>query len=615
MPAGISSLPPSSFNYDYKNSPAFTIIQRDHHETSLPILHINHINEENDNNNVKNNKNLIQVKNEKNTLFSHKRISKSNDHLVLASLQNHQINPLKKKQYSKSHERLEDEKKSRGDSANKLPINLSTENFNQVLTAKLKDVQENEKKDPTKMYSKKKLSFQKKPFITTVKSGEFLMPPPEIAALLGMAPNGDWIGYDPEDVHEGIPRSKFRPLVSLNRRPEVRHNSHNARCPTALKATVDFAVNVVNSPAVTASTLANEERLRRTFCNKLTNHEIDHPLPFANIMFDRRVVRGSTLVTATNMAEYEQSHTARHIEMRRKQLAKKKLQSTRSMMMRMSSPPPVPGRKHEPVQTELYLEELLEKPQESEVGTQTDYFLDRPSTPTFCPSKTGVDAGTQIAPGDLFDFDVEVQPILEVLVGKTIEQAFIEVLEEEELAALREQQRRFRELRAAEKAEQLRLEEKERRLQKEKEQRDKQRREELLIHQETEDRVAAAVLLTGYVAEILPSVLEDLKLSGFLLDEIKSDVEEGFIPWLVQEVKKEVNTVVDSRQLLEEIIKEILEKRAEMYQKQGEDYHSSSNIQTDENDTEIEEIDGIKRKDSNFINYKSLIVDNSNSFQ
>lgn len=68
----------------------------------------------------------------------------------------------------------------------------------------------------------------------------------------------------------------------------------------------------------------------------------------------------------------------------------------------------------------------------------------------------------------LFDYDVEVQPILEVLVGKTIEQALTEVLEEEEIASLREQQRKFLELRAAEKAEQQRLEEQDRRLREEK---------------------------------------------------------------------------------------------------------------------------------------------------
>lgn len=39
---------------------------------------------------------------------------------------------------------------------------------------------------------------------------------------------------------------------------------------------------------------------------------------------------------------------------------------------------------------------------------------------------------------------------------------------------------------------------------------------------EAEERVAAAVLLTGYIAELLPAILESLKMSGFILDEIKA---------------------------------------------------------------------------------------------
>ncbi len=68
----------------------------------------------------------------------------------------------------------------------------------------------------------------------------------------------------------------------------------------------------------------------------------------------------------------------------------------------------------------------------------------------------------------LFDFDVEVQPVLQVLVGKTIEQALLEVLEEEEMADLRAQQQVFKEIRDAELVEVQRLEERERRLRVEK---------------------------------------------------------------------------------------------------------------------------------------------------
>jgi hypothetical protein len=74
--------------------------------------------------------------------------------------------------------------------------------------------------------------------------------------------------------------------------------------------------------------------------------------------------------------------------------------------------------------------------------------------------------------GELFDFDFEVEPILEVLVGKVLEQGLMEVLEEEELSAMRSHQEHFEQVRNAElvatqrmeAAEQRKAEEKERRL-------------------------------------------------------------------------------------------------------------------------------------------------------
>jgi hypothetical protein len=43
----------------------------------------------------------------------------------------------------------------------------------------------------------------------------------------------------------------------------------------------------------------------------------------------------------------------------------------------------------------------------------------------------------QIEDNDLFDFDGEVEPILTVLCGKTLEHSRMEVLEEEELKEMR----------------------------------------------------------------------------------------------------------------------------------------------------------------------------------
>lgn len=128
----------------------------------------------------------------------------------------------------------------------------------------------------------------------------------------------------------------------------------------------------------------------------------------------------------------------------------------------------VRGRKHETIQTEKYLEELFARPLEFEAGCQTDLFLQRPLSPPYIPAKVGVDFATQIEEGDLFDFDMEVQPVLEVLIGKTIEQALVEVIHEEELAEMREQQQKIITSMDAEMAELKRLEESEKRVQGEK---------------------------------------------------------------------------------------------------------------------------------------------------
>jgi hypothetical protein len=44
---------------------------------------------------------------------------------------------------------------------------------------------------------------------------------------------------------------------------------------------------------------------------------------------------------------------------------------------------------------------------------------------------SGDSKGTQILDNELFDFNLEVEPILEVLVGKAIDQSLVEVLEEQ----------------------------------------------------------------------------------------------------------------------------------------------------------------------------------------
>lgn len=87
----------------------------------------------------------------------------------------------------------------------------------------------------------------------------------------------------------------------------------------------------------------------------------------------------------------------------------------------MSTPRAVGGREHFSAQTEAFVETLRDRPVTYEKEVQSDLFLDRPVEREFDPAKGkgGVDRTTQIEEHDpeLFDFDYEVQPIVEVQRG------------------------------------------------------------------------------------------------------------------------------------------------------------------------------------------------------
>lgn len=289
---------------------------------------------------------------------------------------------------------------------------------------------------------------------------------------------------------------------------------------------------------------------------------------YGNIMYDRRIVRGNTYAqhTLPAHAQPDPIEIQRQQENRRRAIARKRAKD----QLRPRSPDPVEGRKHIDVQTELYLEELSDRVEEADVECQTDAFLDRPPSPLFVPAKTGVDIATQILEGDLFDFDVEVKPILEVIVGKTIEQSLLEVMEEEELANLRKQQREFEELRNAELVEQQRLEEQERRHREEKERRMKQQREVLRKEKETADKIAARAFAQSYLADLVPSVFGTLSDNGYFFDPIERDVEQGFLPWLMDQVEDQLVRNEQGRLVLDGMLREVVARRTDLYSKLDE---------------------------------------------
>jgi len=278
-----------------------------------------------------------------------------------------------------------------------------------------------------------------------------------------------------------------------------------------------------------------------------------------NIMHDRRVVRGNTyaslVMPQNDMAEVQKQREAQ----------RRRLMRANQTKRRPGTPEPVPGRKHMDIQTDSYLEELTERTVEFEAETQTDFPVDRPPSPLFCPAQIGKNVGTQIEDGELFDFDREVEPVLEVLVGKTLEQAMMEVLEEEELDSLRRHQEDFEKQRNAELLEVQRMEAAEKRrsdeLSRRMNQQGAQREQDLSMMRKVVSRSIAA----HHLSSLRDRALAHLQDAGVFTDSVQDSVDSRFLPQLLQAVSKHVEQTRRDRMLVNDVMASAVAQRLELH--------------------------------------------------
>ncbi|CAN0066543.1 unnamed protein product [Ectocarpus sp. 12 AP-2014] len=278
-----------------------------------------------------------------------------------------------------------------------------------------------------------------------------------------------------------------------------------------------------------------------------------------NIMYDRRVVRGNTYAAqvVTQSAQRESLRLRQEHERRMRLEALRRRQAAEFSNM-PRTPPPVEGRMHMDAQTEEFLEELTDRPVETSIETQTEAFMDRPSSPLFVPAKSGVDADTQVVVGELFDFDLEVEPILEVLVGKTLELSVLELMEasgfEEELAVIRRRQATFARERDAEMAEVQRMEAEAKRKSAEKMRRMKQQQEVKKAREALLEKVAARSFAKNYLSNLKTDVFDDLEDEGHFYDPLSKEVKEVFLPWLMGDMVRKVDKAVESMAVVDGLL-------------------------------------------------------------
>ena len=255
--------------------------------------------------------------------------------------------------------------------------------------------------------------------------------------------------------------------------------------------------------------------------------ESDENIDAVNIMSDQRVIRGNTYASKPISKDLQSTGN------------RSKPGKSRSFapQRRVGTPPAVDGRSHNAMQTDDFLEEITDRPIEQDVETQTNAALDRPASPLFVRAKIGFDAETQIESGDLFDFDLEVEPILEVLVGKTIHVSMLELMQEEELDAIRQQQEEFETIRNIELAEVQRLESEIKRKANEKNRRVIQEKKRLEDRRHLEETIAARAFSNQFLSELHINVFDMLEEEGHFYDPVVKEVEELFIPELLNNLR------------------------------------------------------------------------------
>ncbi|CAE7033991.1 Rsph3a [Symbiodinium sp. CCMP2592] len=265
------------------------------------------------------------------------------------------------------------------------------------------------------------------------------------------------------------------------------------------------------------------------------------------ISWDKRVHRGNTYSMYTQNAIKEAIEAAQQSQVSPK-VAKKRRPKEKSIFDM-----PLPEHERVPVDLTKHLIASEEPLQVEVVECQTDEFLPEPPPEQYQPQRTGIDASTQVEDGELFDFDAEVEPILDVLVMKTLEQSVMEVEEEHELSTMTSFKgawyERQKSMMAAwqEQVEEewVRWHQKEAVMAAQRAQKEREAR--VLL------KIQAVNAAKGHLANLVPNAVEDLKEVAFP-DSRGLAIQRNFMQGLFQQVQQEVSAIKRAQQEVDEIV-------------------------------------------------------------
>ena len=282
---------------------------------------------------------------------------------------------------------------------------------------------------------------------------------------------------------------------------------------------------------------------------------------YINILHDPRVVRGNTYAAFVIPSSLQMEF----LRMKEEEEKRKKLMRIPKKLPRVALMSR--NRRDERMQKEEQ-EERPESPIlkpieiKEKVEDSPYFFEDRPKTPKYIPLPKGKDEATQIIEGELFDFEMEVKPILEVLVGRSVIQAQYELIEEYEREEYLNHKKKYERKREFELNKLQRTEAKYIRQEEEKQRRFKQKEQRKINDIIMQKKLMANVFSKHFLKNLKGNTFRHLQERGFLsyhdtyntslfmqqeylpkaekMNEVVSFVDEDLLPLVRQEIDAEL---------------------------------------------------------------------------
>jgi len=268
------------------------------------------------------------------------------------------------------------------------------------------------------------------------------------------------------------------------------------------------------------------------------------------LMSDPRVVRGNTHSLVRKVTKYKEDFVS----------SKKNLPGKANNSSFMQNRPTyvyeVKPFSTEEANISNYLEERNNFPRQTkEINIQTNEFNTRAETPEYVPRKTGIDRSTQVEDvKELFDFDKEVLPILNLIVEKTLEQAVFEVKSEEELISLEATYKKFSELKAVDEKWMKDREDLILKRFKNTQAKVQELEDSIKYQYKTKSMVASLQMMKQITPSIIDKVLSDNFNSGLWKEYDETMIENEIMPQVIHDTLKRKNAHATATNVVDELL-------------------------------------------------------------